>query len=131
LTSIKNEVENELYNLWFNMHVHIDIFMKAWRNWKEGTISNLISPMLLKGGPKAEMMRCIHVSLLCVQQNVGDRPDMTSVILMLNNDFVALPVPTQPASFMHSNVKSDTPLELDINCGGSIYEASVSELDPR
>jgi hypothetical protein len=27
LTSIKNEVENELYNLWFNMHVHIVIFM--------------------------------------------------------------------------------------------------------
>ena len=76
------------------------------------------------------MMRCIHVSLLCVQQNVGDRPDMASVIFMLNNDFVALPVPTQPASFMHSNGLSDTPLELDINCGGFIYEASVSELYP-
>ena len=55
---------------------------------------------------------------------------MASVILILNKDFVALPVPTQPA-FMHSNVKSDTPLELDISCGGSIYEASDSELYPR
>jgi hypothetical protein len=87
--------------------------------------------MLLKGGPKAEMMRCIHVSLLCVQQNVGDRPDMASVIPMLNNDFVALPVPKQPASFMDSNVQSNRPVESDINYGGSIYEASVSELYPR
>jgi hypothetical protein len=87
--------------------------------------------MLLKGGSKAEMMRCIHVSLLCVQQNVGDRPDMASVILMLNNDFVALPVPTQPASIMDSNVQSDRLVELGINCEGSIYEASVSELYPR
>ena len=87
--------------------------------------------MLLKGGPQAEMMRCIHVSLLCVQQNVGDRPDMASVIFMLNNDFVGLPVPKQPASFMDSNVQSNRPVESDINCGGSIYEASVSELYPR
>ena len=64
----------------FNMHVHIDILMKAWRNWKEGKISNLLSPVLLKGSPKAETTRCIHASLLCVQQNVSERPDMALVI---------------------------------------------------
>ncbi|GLT64215.1 hypothetical protein SLA2020_367220 [Shorea laevis] len=77
------------------------------------------------------MMKCIHIGLLCVQQNVADRPDMASVVLMLNSDSVALPVPTQPASFMQSNVQSATSLQLDINCGGTNYEASITELSPR
>jgi hypothetical protein len=53
----------------------------------------------------AEMMRCVHVGLPCVQQNAVDRPDMASVVLMLNSNHVALPVPTQPASFMPSTVQ--------------------------
>jgi hypothetical protein len=111
--------------------LRIDIFMQAWRNWREGTTSNLIDPTLMKGGPMAEMMRCIHIGLLCVQQNVADRPDMVSVVFMLNSNSVALPVPTQPASFMQSNGQSATPLQPDINCGGTNYEVSISELYPR
>ncbi|XP_059438375.1 cysteine-rich receptor-like protein kinase 10 [Corylus avellana] len=105
----------------------------AWRNWREGTTSNLIDPTLMKSGPITEMMRCIHIGLLCVQQNVADRPEMTSIVLMLNSDSVALPVPTQPASFMQSNVQSATSLQvLDINCGGiTNCEVSISELYPR
>ena len=86
----------------------------------------------MKGGPKIEMMRCIHIGLLCVQQNVADRPDMTSVLLMLNSDSVALPLPTQPASFMKGNVGSSKSLQLDSNCGGTNYVASITEeLSPR
>jgi len=111
--------------------LRIDIFMQAWRNWREGTTSNLMDPMLMKAGPMAGMMRCIHISLLCVQQNAADRPDMASVVLMLNSNSVALPVPTQPASFMQSNGHSATPLQPEVNCGGTNYEVSISELYPR
>ncbi|XP_059436943.1 cysteine-rich receptor-like protein kinase 26 [Corylus avellana] len=104
----------------------------AWRNWREGTSSNLIDPMLMKGSSKAEMMKCIHISLLCVQQNVADRLDIALIPLMLNTDSIALPVPTQPASFMQTNVQSATSLQPDINCGGMTnYEVSISELYPR
>jgi hypothetical protein len=106
--------------------------MQAWRNWREGTASNLIDPTLKKGGgPKAEMMRCIHISLLCVQQNVAYRPDMASVVLMLNSDSIALSLPTQPPSFMESNVQSATSVQLDINGEKTNYEVSISELYPR
>ncbi|XP_059436933.1 cysteine-rich receptor-like protein kinase 44 [Corylus avellana] len=103
----------------------------AWRNWREGTASNLIDPILMKGGSKAEIMRCIHIGLLCVQQNVDDRPDMASVVLMLNSDSIALRLPTEPVSFMKSNVQSATPLQLDVNCARTSYEASITELSPR
>ncbi|GAY32452.1 hypothetical protein CUMW_002460 [Citrus unshiu] len=42
-----------------------------------------------------EVIRCIHISLLCVQHHPEDRPSMPSVILMLGSDSV-LPQPKQP-----------------------------------
>ncbi|PQM36925.1 cysteine-rich receptor-like protein kinase 26 [Prunus yedoensis var. nudiflora] len=74
--------------------------MQAWKSWKEGTTSNLVDPML-KNGSRPEIMRCIHVGLLCVQQTIADRPTMAAVILMLTSSSVDnLPVPSQPVFFM-------------------------------
>ncbi|XWS15625.1 hypothetical protein CRYUN_Cryun34aG0017500 [Craigia yunnanensis] len=55
----------------------------AWRNWRAGTALNLIDPTL-SDGSRNEMMRCIHIALLCVQENVAARPTMASVVLMLS-----------------------------------------------
>ncbi|XP_021801241.1 putative receptor-like protein kinase At4g00960 [Prunus avium] len=71
-----------------------DLLSFAWRSWREGTASNLIDPTL-KTGSKNEIMRCIHIGLLCVQENVADRPTMASVILMMNSYSSTLPVPSQ------------------------------------
>ncbi|CAL5408536.1 unnamed protein product [Camellia sinensis] len=30
----------------------------------------------LMTGPESEIMRCIHIGLLCVQKNAADRPTM-------------------------------------------------------
>jgi len=80
--------------------------LQAWKNWREGTASNLIDPTL-NTGSRNEMMRCIHIGLLCVQGNLADRPTMASVALMLNSYSQTLPVPSEPAFFMHSRGLSD------------------------
>lgn len=82
------------------LFLHIHKIMQAWKSWKEGTASNLVDPML-KNGSRPEIMRCIHIGLLCVQQTIADRPTMAAVILMLTSSSVDnLPVPSQPAFFM-------------------------------
>ncbi|KAL2327803.1 hypothetical protein Fmac_021230 [Flemingia macrophylla] len=43
----------------------------------------------------SEVIRCIQVGLLCVQQRPEDRPNMSSVVLMLNGDKL-LPKPMFP-----------------------------------
>ncbi|KAE9618636.1 putative protein kinase RLK-Pelle-DLSV family [Lupinus albus] len=78
-----------------------DLLSVAWKNWKDGTASNLIDPTL-NNGSRNEIMRCIHIGLLCVQQNLADRPTMASVVLMLNSYSTTLPVPSEPAFFMQS-----------------------------
>ncbi|KAJ7967625.1 Receptor-like protein kinase [Quillaja saponaria] len=71
----------------------------AWESWRKGTPSNIIDP-ILKGGSTAEMLRCIHIGLLCVQENVADRPTMASAVLMLSTNSLTLPIPTQPGFLM-------------------------------
>ncbi|CAA3030997.1 G-type lectin S-receptor-like serine threonine-kinase At4g27290 isoform X1 [Olea europaea subsp. europaea] len=58
----------------------------AWRLWTEGRPLELIDPLLEESANRPEMLRCIHVGLLCVQQSREDRPTMSSVILMLNGE---------------------------------------------
>ncbi|GKV19242.1 hypothetical protein SLEP1_g29529 [Rubroshorea leprosula] len=83
-----------------------DLLTYAWKNWREGTGLNLIDP-ILRNGSMAEMMRCIHIGLLCVQENVADRPTMASIVLTLSSNSTSLPVPSQPAFFMHSTIELD------------------------
>ena len=117
--------------------------MQAWNNWREGTASHIIDPTL-RHISTIEIMRCIHIGLLCVQENVSDRPTMALIVLMLNSYSITLPVPSHPAFFMHSNIESDMSsnwghnLEVarsDHSKGHyvqhSANEASITELYPR
>ena len=45
-----------------------------------------------------EVLRSIHVGLLCVQLSLEDRPSMSNVVLMLSSE-VPLPQPKQPGFF--------------------------------
>ncbi|XP_018504788.2 cysteine-rich receptor-like protein kinase 29 [Pyrus x bretschneideri] len=86
-----------------------DLLSYAWICWRQGTASNLIDPTLTNGS-RNEIMKCIHIGLLCVQENIADRPTMNAIVLMLNSYSVTLPVPSQPAFFRDSNVGSDMSL---------------------
>ncbi|GMI73947.1 cysteine-rich RLK (RECEPTOR-like protein kinase) 25 [Hibiscus trionum] len=72
-----------------------DLLSFAWRNWKAGTAFDLVDPGL-RDGPRTELMRCIHIGLLCVQENVARRPNMGSVELMLTSYSATLPLPSEP-----------------------------------
>lgn len=47
----------------------------------------------------SEVLRCIHVSLLCLQQLPEDRPTMSNVVLMLSSES-SLAQPKQPGFYM-------------------------------
>lgn len=74
--------------------------MQAWENWKTGTSLDIVDPMLEQGFNKNEKMRCIHVGLLCVQEEVDVRPSMSSVLLMLSSTSFPLPEPSEPPFLM-------------------------------
>ncbi|XP_062013386.1 cysteine-rich receptor-like protein kinase 44 [Rosa rugosa] len=102
-----------------------DLLSYAWRSWKEDTVHNIIDPMLTKSS-RIETMRCIHIGLLCVQENLNSRPTMSSVVSMLNSDSVTLSLPLRPGYFLQYNDESDiTELTESRN------EASITNPYPR
>uniref|UniRef100_A0A2N9J971 Receptor-like serine/threonine-protein kinase n=1 Tax=Fagus sylvatica TaxID=28930 RepID=A0A2N9J971_FAGSY len=71
----------------------------AWILWNEDRPLELIDECLGKSCPLSEVLRCIHLSLLCVQQRPEDRPSMSSVVVVLGSES-ALPQPKKPGFFL-------------------------------
>ncbi|KAG6392296.1 hypothetical protein SASPL_146511 [Salvia splendens] len=83
----------------------------AWRSWQEGRGGEVVDPFLRSGsGSPNEMLRCIHIGLLCVQEDATDRPTMASVVLMLSSFSVTLDLPSEPAFYAANGYRSDAPL---------------------
>ncbi|KAJ0538275.1 putative protein kinase RLK-Pelle-DLSV family [Helianthus annuus] len=70
----------------------------AWRLYKQGRSIELMCASLRASCVIPEVLRSIHVGLLCVQNHAKDRPTMLSVVLMLVSESV-LPQPKQPAFY--------------------------------
>jgi hypothetical protein len=98
----------------------------------------------LRANSTIEMLRCIHIGLLCVQDNVANRPTMASVLLMLNDDSITLSVPKKPAFLMDKSTISDMSARREQNTRAirsnqsrnrfveaSANEASITEPYPR
>uniref|UniRef100_A0A9I9CER1 Cysteine-rich receptor-like protein kinase 10 n=1 Tax=Cucumis melo TaxID=3656 RepID=A0A9I9CER1_CUCME len=111
-----------------------DILTYAWALWKDGIPLELLDPMLKDNYSRNEVLRCIHIALLCVQEDPNSRPSMASIVLMLNSYSVTLPIPKEPALFVRSKdngntIGSDHSSNKSTKC--SVNETSLSELHPR
>ncbi|KAD2805036.1 hypothetical protein E3N88_38413 [Mikania micrantha] len=58
----------------------------AWRLYKEGKSLNLIDECISASYSAYEVLRSVHVGLLCVQQRVEDRPNTPTVVGMLSGE---------------------------------------------
>ncbi|KAJ9182791.1 hypothetical protein P3X46_006744 [Hevea brasiliensis] len=100
----------------------------AWKLWIEERPLELVDHML-DSFATFEVLRCINVGLLCVQQRPEDRPNMSSVVVMLGSES-SLPQPKQPGFFTERNMP-----EAESSSSGhgstSVNEMSTSFLEPR
>ncbi|KAL7213288.1 hypothetical protein ACSBR2_015910 [Camellia fascicularis] len=74
----------------------LNLLGHAWKLWNEGTPIKLFDVFMEDPIPTSEVLRCIQVTLLCVQQRLEDRPTMSYVLLMLYSENPVLPMPKQP-----------------------------------
>ncbi|CAD5328609.1 unnamed protein product [Arabidopsis thaliana] len=68
----------------------------AWYLYTHGRSEELVDPKIRVTCSKREALRCIHVAMLCVQDSAAERPNMASVLLMLESDTATLAAPRQP-----------------------------------
>ncbi|CAN1239387.1 G-type lectin S-receptor-like serine/threonine-protein kinase At4g27290 [Linum grandiflorum] len=83
-------------------HKH-NLLGHAWRLYNEGNPSEVLDEALRDTCVLSDVVRCIHVALLCVQQAPEDRPNMSNAVLMLSSD-ILLPQPKEPGFFTERKV---------------------------
>lgn len=90
--------------------------------------------VILESSPSRaqQVRRCIGIGLLCVQQVADDRPKMSAVVAMLENEALEVPNPKPPGFF--ADGQSEIPSSSRRECSttvGSTYQYTVSEVEPR
>ncbi|KAJ4703316.1 Receptor-like kinase [Melia azedarach] len=66
----------------------------AWELWRDGEALYIVDSSIADSCPAHEVLRCIHIGLLCVQDDARDRPTMSTAVFMLSNE-TPLPCPKQ------------------------------------
>ncbi|XP_020092538.1 putative receptor-like protein kinase At4g00960 [Ananas comosus] len=111
-----------------------DVLSYVWRHWSQGTAHQVLDPSISGRCRLQDVLRCIHIGLLCVQADPSDRPSMASVVLMLSSLSFTLPAPSAPAFvILHDSTAGDTD-EIENNAPGGLQstnDVSISELGPR
>ncbi|XP_021288914.1 receptor-like serine/threonine-protein kinase SD1-7 [Herrania umbratica] len=97
--------------------------------WKEGIPLEVVEECLGESCNLSEVIRCIHISLLCVQQHPKDRPSMSSVILTLGSE-TELPHPKQPG-FLFQKSPLEENSSSDKRASSSRNEMTLSVLNAR
>ncbi|WJX14814.1 hypothetical protein P8452_05024 [Trifolium repens] len=126
--------KNTDLNHWNNAD---DLLSYAWKKWSEQTPLELLDPTLRGSYSRNEVIRCIHIGLLCVQENPLDRPSMETIALMLNSYSVTMSLPQQPPSFLRGRtpdrIKQGLDSDQSTTCSipWSVNEVSITEVHPR
>ncbi|XP_010540909.1 PREDICTED: cysteine-rich receptor-like protein kinase 11 [Tarenaya hassleriana] len=81
----------------------------AWRLWRNGSPLKFVDPTIGENYQNNEVARCMHIGLLCVQEDPTVRPTMSTIILMLTSNTITLPAPRQPGFLLQSRHDQSTP----------------------
>ncbi|XP_025887847.2 G-type lectin S-receptor-like serine/threonine-protein kinase At4g03230 isoform X2 [Solanum lycopersicum] len=78
----------------------------AWRLWMEDRALDMMDQTIVDTFEDKEVIKCVNVALLCVQEDPGDRPTMSNVVVMLGGESMTLPRPSQPHFITRRNALS-------------------------
>ncbi|KAK4258921.1 hypothetical protein QN277_005316 [Acacia crassicarpa] len=110
---------------------------EAWKHWRNEELTAILDSNMTEVVSHSEIMKCIHIGLLCVQGNPQIRPSMNEVVQYLSNDSMHLPIPQEPVFFMYSQMepaatnRAIMEAQLANHNQYSINEISESQLFPR
>nr|GMD83087.1 cysteine-rich receptor-like protein kinase 25 [Ipomoea batatas] len=117
-----------------------DLLSYAWKHWREDRALDMVDQSLGGLYSRNEVIQCINVGLLCVQEEVDERPTMANVVLMLNS-FPATRRALNPPAFFSGGIdekrdenisaRQETDQSESKSLPLSVNEVSTSDLYPR
>jgi hypothetical protein len=77
--------------------------MQVWEHWTTDRVMEIMDSSVRGNAPGDLLLKCVHIGLLCVQDNPVDRPKMPTVNVMLSSNTVSLQAPLKPEFFIPSS----------------------------
>ncbi|KAK1304623.1 Receptor-like serine/threonine-protein kinase SD1-6 [Acorus calamus] len=108
----------------------LNLLQYAWDLWEEDKALELMDPMLGDACPSNEVLKCIQIGLLCVQERAIDRPTMSDVVALLGIDITSLPFPNQ-AAFSTGTGMVSLGLHLSSTEDSNSNEVTITTLEGR
>ncbi|XVF70459.1 hypothetical protein PTKIN_Ptkin11bG0163300 [Pterospermum kingtungense] len=125
------EIVSGRKNTSFHQSESLHLLGYAWDLWISNRVLNLVDPLLGKV-PEHLAIRYVNIGLLCVQESADDRPTMSDVVSMLNNESMILLSPKQPAFLnVTSMSKSNSQPEEERPKICSVIDVTYSDLEAR
>ncbi|KAJ4703314.1 Receptor protein kinase [Melia azedarach] len=100
----------------------------TWELWRDDKALEIVDSSIADSCPADEVLRCIEVGLLCVQDDGNDRPTMSTAVFMLSNE-TPLPSPKQPEFVIRR--AWDKPDSYIMRTRSSINEVTVTTFTAR
>ncbi|XP_018847028.2 G-type lectin S-receptor-like serine/threonine-protein kinase At1g11410 [Juglans regia] len=110
----------------------LNLIGHAWDLWKESKALDIVDSSLGDEAsyPAYEVLRCIQIGLLCVQEQAADRPTMLEVVFMLGNE-ANVPSPKKPAFINRRIIDSGQDPSSSAGAPASLNDITISELEAR
>ncbi|XP_041025379.1 G-type lectin S-receptor-like serine/threonine-protein kinase At1g11410 [Juglans microcarpa x Juglans regia] len=110
----------------------LNLIGHAWDLWKEEKALDIVDSSLGDDAsyPAYEVLRCIQIGLLCVQEQAADRPTMLEVVFMLENE-ANVPSPNKPAFINRRIIDSGQDPSTSAGAPASLNDITISELEAR
>ncbi|KAF9607587.1 hypothetical protein IFM89_037211 [Coptis chinensis] len=142
LETITGRQINRVKNNDFSDSFSDSLVLAAWKHFQQGTSEEIFDPNLMlhnysnSSYMKIDILRVLHVGLLCTQELSSFRPFMSTVLKMLSKRDEQLPIPTNPPftdeRTMELNDTSEDPSHpLNASFSPSIANMSHSAFYPR
>ncbi|KAL3624959.1 hypothetical protein CASFOL_031627 [Castilleja foliolosa] len=116
---------------YYNQEWSLSLLGCAWKLWNEDNGIAFADQTIVNRDFEGEIVRCIQIALLCVQEFPKDRPAVQTVLSMLSGEIVDLPLPEQPL-FAEKWDRSHAGSTMGTNQSGfSVNDLSITVLDGR
>ncbi|KAI3456370.1 hypothetical protein Pfo_013033 [Paulownia fortunei] len=116
---------------YYNNEWSLSLLGCAWKLWSEDNGLAFADETVASSNFQAEIVRCIHIALLCVQEFPKDRPAVQTILAMLSREIVDLPAPEQPVFAEKWNGLPVGSTQPTSQVGHSINELTLTVLDGR
>ncbi|KAM7528351.1 hypothetical protein LguiB_031761 [Lonicera macranthoides] len=107
----------------------VDLICHAWELWRDERALELMDPSLEDSYSRNAVIRCIHMGLLCVQEEADARPTMATIVLMLSSYSISLPSPQKPPLFIQTRIELDQLTSNSVTV--SVDDSLITHVYPR